>query len=77
MFYGTKMMKSLKYTLIGRLSILRFNRYTVMLIFLAIGTNAALSMWIKQGLLGVINAIIFLLTAAWTTKGPHTDGQHK
>ncbi|WP_170925783.1 hypothetical protein [Bacillus thuringiensis] len=48
-----------------------------MLIFLAIGTNAALSMWIKQGLLGVINAIIFLLTAAWTTKGPHTDGQHK
>ncbi|ACK63160.1 conserved hypothetical protein [Bacillus cereus B4264] len=39
-----------------------------MLIFLAIGTNAALSMWIKQGLLGVINAIIFLLTAARTTK---------
>lgn len=49
-----------------------------MFIFLAIGTNAALSMWLKQGLLGVIiTAILFLLTAAWTTKGPNTEDQHK
>lgn len=48
-----------------------------MLMFLAIGSNAALSMWLKQGLLGVIMAIVLLLIAAWTTKRPHTDNQHK
>ncbi|AAS40008.1 hypothetical protein BCE_1077 [Bacillus cereus ATCC 10987] len=62
---------------IGRLLIMRFNKYTVMLMFLAIGSNAALSMWLKQGLLGVITAIVLLLIAAWTTKRPHTDNQHK
>ncbi|WP_439020377.1 hypothetical protein [Bacillus thuringiensis] len=48
---------------------MRFNTYTVMLIFLAIGSNLALSILLKQGLLGVI--------AAWTTKRPHTDDQNK
>ncbi|HDR7797258.1 TPA: hypothetical protein QCY03_001001 [Bacillus tropicus] len=57
---------------------MRFNKYTVMLMFLAIGSsNAALSMWLKQGLLGVITAIVLLLIAAWTTKRPHSDNQHK
>ncbi|MGE7939951.1 hypothetical protein [Bacillus paramycoides] len=56
--------------------IMRFNKYTVMLIFLAIGSNVALSMWLKQGLLGVVTAIILLLIAAWTTKRPNTDDQH-
>lgn len=39
-----------------------------MLMFLTIGSNAALSMWLKQGLLGVITTIVLLLIAAWTTK---------
>ncbi|WP_170956639.1 hypothetical protein [Bacillus cereus] len=56
---------------------MRFNKYTVMLIFLAIGSNFALSMWLKQGLLGVITAIVLLLIAAWTTKRPNTGDQHK
>ncbi|HDR8182656.1 TPA: hypothetical protein QC116_002008 [Bacillus thuringiensis] len=56
---------------------MKFNKYTVMLMFLAIGSNAALFMWLKQGLLGVITAIVLLLIAARTTKGPHTEGQHK
>ncbi|MCC2439130.1 hypothetical protein [Bacillus paranthracis] len=47
---------------------MRFNKYTVMLMFLTIGSNAALSMWLKQGLLGVITTIVLLLIAAWTTK---------
>ncbi|MGR5876111.1 hypothetical protein ACT7DO_23405 [Bacillus pacificus] len=47
---------------------MEFNTYTVMLMFLAVGSNAALSMWLKQGLLGVITAIVLLLIAAWTTK---------
>ncbi|GAB6564051.1 MULTISPECIES: hypothetical protein [Bacillus] len=56
---------------------MRFNKYTVMLMFLAFGSNTALSMWLKQGLLGVIAAIVLLLIAAWTTKRPHTDNQRK
>ncbi|MGG1167757.1 MULTISPECIES: hypothetical protein [Bacillus cereus group] len=48
-----------------------------MLIFLAIGSNFALSMWLQQGLLGVVTAIFLLLIAAWTTKRPNTDNQHK
>ncbi|MEX0139165.1 hypothetical protein MRBLBA71_006028 [Bacillus nitratireducens] len=55
---------------------MRFNRYTVIFIFLAIASNFALSMWLKQGLLGVVIAIIFLLIATWNTKQP-TDDQHK
>ncbi|PGZ09450.1 hypothetical protein COE30_08415 [Bacillus cereus] len=45
--------------------------------FLAIGSNFALSMWFKQGPLGVITAIVLLLIAAWTTKRPNTGDQHK
>ncbi|MDJ1478502.1 hypothetical protein QBX67_26010 [Bacillus sp. LS15-K4] len=56
---------------------MKCNKYTVMLMFLAIGSNAALSMWLKQGLLGVVIAIILLLIAAWTTKRPNTDDQNK
>ncbi|WP_002150147.1 MULTISPECIES: hypothetical protein [Bacillus cereus group] len=56
---------------------MRFNKYTVMLIFLAIGSNAALSMWLKQGLLGIITTIVLLLIAAWTTKRPNTEDRHK
>ena len=62
---------------IERLLIMRLNTYSVMLMFLAIGSNAALSMWFKQGLLGVITTIDFLLITTWTTKRPHTDNQHK
>lgn len=35
-----------------------------------------LRLWDKQGLLGVIAAIVLLLIAAWTTKIPHTDDQY-
>ncbi|EOP48824.1 hypothetical protein IKQ_05451 [Bacillus cereus VDM053] len=55
---------------------MRFNKYTVIFIFLAIASNFSLSMWPKQRLLGVVIAIIFLLIATWTTKQP-TDDQHK
>ncbi|MGR5910778.1 hypothetical protein ACT7C4_23065 [Bacillus pacificus] len=40
---------------------MEFNTYTVMLMFLAVGSNAALSMWLKQGLLGVITAIVLFV----------------
>ena len=56
---------------------MEFNTYTVMLMFLAVGSNAALSMWLKQGLLGVITAIVLLLIAKKKKKRPHTDNQHK
>ncbi|WP_242274133.1 hypothetical protein [Bacillus cereus group sp. BfR-BA-01310] len=55
---------------------MRSKKYTVIFIFLAIASNFVLSMWLKQGLFGVVIAIILLLIAAWTTKQP-TDDQHK
>lgn len=56
---------------------MRYNKYTWMFIFLAIASNSALSLWLKQGILGVATAITFLLLAAWTTKQPNTDKKEK
>lgn len=56
---------------------MKLNKYTLLFILLAISSNFLLTMWLKQGLLGVIMTIIFLLIAAWTTKQPNTDDQHK
>ncbi|GAB6608177.1 hypothetical protein PDN46_07140 [Bacillus cereus group sp. Bc191] len=56
---------------------MRFNKYTVMLMFLTIGSNAALSMWLKQGLLGVYHGYCSLVNCCMDYKGSHTDGQHK
>ncbi|MFF1995375.1 hypothetical protein ACFVWC_30085 [Bacillus mycoides] len=56
---------------------MRLNKYTFIFILLAVASNFALSMWLKQGILGVVIAIIFLLIAALTTKRNNIKNQHK